>query len=93
MRYVVKDNRGKWQASYSKSIPSYSPKQVLEWAKQTAKHVGGKVYEVITPSNPQYPSKEVELYNYSFPSYKENKPSNKKNSNKKDNKRDNKKNK
>ena len=70
MRYIVKDAKGKWQASYSKNIPAYSPKDPLKWAKQTAQHVGGIVYEVIEPNSPQYPTKTIELYNYTYKGYK-----------------------
>ena len=95
MRYVVKDSSGKWQASYSKSIPAYSPKEILSWAKQTARHCGGAVYEVIVPNSPQYPTKEHKLFDYSFSNYNKSKGDNKKNkkvsSNKKNTDKDNKK--
>ena len=91
MRYIVKDSKGKWQASYSKLIPSYSQKEILKWAKQTAKHCGGAVYEVIEPSSPQYPTKEHKLFDFSYSKgtylkdYDKHKGSNKKNSSDKDN--------
>jgi len=91
MRYVVKDSKGKWQASYSKSIPAYSQKEILKWAKQTAKHCGGAVYEVIEPSSPQYPTKEIKLVDFSYSKgtylrdYDKNKGKNKKDSSNKNN--------
>jgi hypothetical protein len=103
MRYVVKDPKGKWQASYSKLIPSYSQKEILKWAKQTAKHCGGAVYEVIEPSSPQYPIKEVKLFDFSYnkathlrnydkskehKSIHKKEPSNKKNTSKENKKKD-----
>ena len=95
MRYVVKDSRGKWQASYSKSIPSFSVKEILGWAKETAKHCGGAVYEVIVPNSPQYPTKEHKIHDFSFPSHNKSKSfskqDNKTSSNKKNTKKDNKK--
>ena len=87
MRYIVKDSTGKFHTSYAKNIPSFPVKEPLKWAKQTAKHIGGIVYELIVPNSPQYPTKEVELFNYSFRSYKENRKNNKSNSDKKNTKR------
>ena len=72
MRYIVKDSTGRLHQTYAKNIPSFPVKAPLTWAKQTAKHIGGIVYELIVPKSPQYPTKEVELYNYSYRSYKEN---------------------
>ena len=70
MRYEVKDSYGKWHASYAKNIPAFAPKDSLKWAKQTAKHINGIVYEVIVPNSPQYPTKTIELFNYSYKKYK-----------------------
>ena len=87
MRYEVKDARGKWHASYSKSIAGFGVKDSLKWAKQTARHIKGIVYEVIIPNNPQYPTKTIELFNFSYKKYKsssQDKKNNKSSSNKKD---------
>ena len=87
MRYEVKDVNGKWHASYSKNIPAYAPKEILKWAKQTAKHINGIVYEVIEPRSPQYPTKTIELYNFTYKRYKspsQDKKNKKSTSNKKD---------
>jgi hypothetical protein len=87
MRYEVKDAKGKWHASYAKTILGFAPKDSLKWAKQTAKHINGIVYEVIVPSNPQYPTKTIEVFNYSYKKYKS--PSqDKKNNNASSNKKD-----
>ena len=79
MRYEVKDARGKWHASYSKNILGFAPKDSLKWAKQTARHINGIVYEVIIPNSPQYPTKTIELFNYSYKKYNSPSKDNKKN--------------
>ena len=93
MRYIVKDINGKFHTSYATNIPSFPIKAPLKWAKQTAKHIGGIVSELIVPNSPQYPTKEVELYNYSYRSYKENKKNKNNTSDKKNTKKKYKKNK
>ena len=82
MRYEVKDSNGKWHASYAKNILGFAPKDSLKWAKQTARHIKGIVYEVIIPNNPQYPTKTIELYNYSYRGYKKDTRNNNSTSNK-----------
>jgi len=94
MRYEVYDSRGNWQASYSHKIPSYTIKEIKGWAKDTARLVGGKVYERIVPSDKRYKPKNHLMYDFTHLKSKlrddqpnsYNKPSNKKNNKNKDKK-------
>ena len=96
MRYVVVDSRGKWQASYSHTIPSYSLKEIKSWAISTGKLVGGKVLETIVPKDHKYEPHDIVLYDFThLPNKLQShfKSPRKPHSNNKNNKRDNKKNK
>ncbi len=64
MRYSVYNSRGQWQASYSHNIPNVSLKDVKKWAILTGKLIGGKVYELIVPSDRRYKPKEHLLYDF-----------------------------
>ena len=64
MRYEVFNSRGEWQASYSHKIPPYSLKEIKSWAIQTARLVGGKVYERIVPSDKRYKPKNHLMYDF-----------------------------
>tara|TARA_Y100001938_G_C8090694_1_gene434844 strand:+ start:2450 stop:2740 length:291 start_codon:yes stop_codon:yes gene_type:complete len=64
MRYSVFDSRGNWQASYSHKFPNTSLKVIKSWAIQTAKLVGGKVYERIVPSDKRYKPKDHLMYDF-----------------------------
>lgn len=64
MRYEVYNSRGEWQASYSHKIPPHSLKEIKSWAVQTARLVGGKVYERIVPSDKRYKPKNHLMYDF-----------------------------
>jgi len=64
MRYSVFDSRGVHQASYSHKIPNTPIKTIKQWAIDTAKLVGGKVYERIVPSDKKYKPKDHLLYDF-----------------------------
>lgn len=64
MRYSVFDSRGKWQASYSHKFPNTPLKSIKNWAIQTARLCGGKVYERIVPTDKRYEPREHLLYDF-----------------------------
>ena len=64
MRYSVFDSRGVHQASYSHKFPNTPLKTIKQWAIQTGKLVGGKVYERIVPSDKRYKEKNHLLYDF-----------------------------
>lgn len=64
MRYEVYNSRGEWQASYSHKIPNTPIKEIKSWAIQTARLVGGKVYERIVPSDKRYKPKNHLMYDF-----------------------------
>lgn len=93
MRYSVFDSRGVHQASYSHKFPNTDIKTIKSWAIDTAKLVGGKVYERIVPSDKRYEAKNHLLYDFTHLKSKlrDDQPNSfNKDSNKKNNKKDNK---
>ena len=64
MRYSVFNSRGVHQASYSHKFPNTPIKTIKQWAMQTGKLVGGKVFERIIPSDKRYKEKNHLLYDF-----------------------------
>ena len=90
MRYSVFNKKGIWQASYSHKMSNVPLKEIRQWAIQTARLVGGKVYERIVPSDKRHPPHEHLIYDFTYlPNKLQYRPSNEKKSisNKKDKKK------